>query len=192
MAVSYMSTKKLEKNSSAEMGEGSPISEARQWYCIYTKANCEDSVCTKLGRLDGIELFNPKLKRRVYVNMKVREQVEELFPCYIFSKINIFEYCHLITFTRGVRRFVGSPSGSPSVVDESIIGFLQSRVKEGYVSFEPCKFHQGEEVAITAGPFGGLMGTLMEMKAQDRVMILLKAIQYQARVEVPRGLIARV
>lgn len=168
------------------------MNEGMNWYCIYTKPNQEDSVCRKLGELPGMELLNPKLKRKKYVRKRLVDVVEELFPCYIFSRFDLSAYSHLITYTRGVKRFVGDRCGAPFVVDESIIECISSRMTNGVFQYDPPKFGRGDKVVITDGPFHGLAGSVLsDLKPNERVMILLDAITLHARVEVPLAFVAR-
>jgi transcription antitermination factor NusG len=116
-----------------------------------------------------------------------------LFPSYIFSRLDLYEHYHTIRYTRGVRRFVGDSTGSPYVVDESLIGIIRSKMQDGCISLEHPRIIKGEKVIILNGPFSGLTGLFMnELKPSERVVILLNTLQYQAKVEVPAELVARV
>jgi transcriptional antiterminator RfaH len=164
----------------------------KNWYCIYTKANQEDKVCRKLGELPGIELLNPKLKRRKPVRSKMTEVVEELFPCYIFSKFDPYRYFHMIKYTRGVRRFVGDRLGDPYVVDESIIECITSKMTDGIIHCEVPRLGQGDKVVVLEGPFSGLTGLfLSELKPNERVLILLDTIKFQGRIRLPREFVSK-
>lgn len=162
------------------------------WYCIYTKPKKEDLVCRQLMKLPEIEVFNPKLKRKKYVRSRLTQVVEELFPCYIFLKLNLERYFHLVKYTRGVKRFVGDSFNMPYTVDESIIDFIKSKRKEGFIHIEPPGLTDGDRVVILKGPFSGLTGIfLKETKPNERIMILLNTIEYQAKVEIEKELIAK-
>lgn len=164
----------------------------KNWYCIYTKWGQEDVVQNKLLELPDIEFFNPKIKRKKYIRGRYKEVIEELFPCYVFSKFDLYKYFHMIKYTRGVRRVVGDWLGNPYTVDIEIIEFLKSKIENGFVYLKPQQFTKGEKVIVTDGPFVGLEGIFIsELKPNERVMLLLSTIQYQARVEVPRELIAK-
>jgi len=165
----------------------------REWYCIYTKRNQEDVVCAKLNELPGVEHFNPKMKRKKLIRRRLTEVVEELFPCYVFAKIDPLEHYLRIKYVRGVKRFVGNASGEPYTVDEPVIRVLKSMVrKDGFVFVEQQKFRLGDNVTISEGPFHGFTGVLADLKPKDRVMILLNTLQYQAKVEVPREFLQKV
>jgi len=120
------------------------------------------------------------------------ESVEGLFPCYFFAKFDPSKYLHMIRYTRGVRRFVGDGAGTPYTVDDSIIQCIQSQAEDGIVVIKSVGFAQGEKVLVKEGPFSGLTGLfLADLKPSERVLILLDAIRYQARMEVHRDLLAR-
>lgn len=147
------------------------------WHCIYTKPNQEDLVCRRLMDLPGIEMFNPKIKARKYIRSKPREVVDELFPCYVFAAFHEDRYFHTIKYTRGVRRFVGSPTGDPYTIDSLIIDTIKGRMEAGFISIEPAMFAEGEKVVIIDGPFSGLTGLFIkELNANERVLVLLSSI----------------
>lgn len=166
--------------------------EMKNWYCIYTKFACEDSVCKQLARLDNIEVFSPKLKMRTYRNCRMIESIKMMFPCYVFVKLDVGKYFHAIKYTRGVRRFVGSSAGLPYIVDISIIDYLQCCIMDRGIALQKRRLVKADNVTITDGPFIGLVGSLLEMKPQDRVMVLLNSIKYQVRVEIPIEFVSAV
>lgn len=162
------------------------------WYCIYTKPNMEERVSKRLLDQPDIEVFHPKLKRRKYVRGRLEDDIEDLFPSYIFARFGSAKYYHMIKYTRGVRNLVGDTSGNPSIVDDEIRCQVQSRMNDGFVQVEQEAFRRGDRVEIREGPFRGFAGVFQkEVKARDRVMILLNTITYQASVEIEKALLAR-
>jgi transcription elongation factor/antiterminator RfaH len=161
------------------------------WYCIYTKAKKEDQVCRRLMDKSDIEVFNPKLMRTQKRGRRSTDVVEALFPCYLFSRFNPDKYCHMIKYTSGVKRIVGDGAGNPFRVDDSIIALIKSRAKDGFVHCaERANFTAGSKVVVKEGPLKGLAGIFLEeITSQERVIILLNAIVYQARVELPKTLV---
>jgi transcriptional antiterminator RfaH len=162
------------------------------WYCLYTKAKQEDIVTFKLLKHDGIQIFNPKLKLKKFVRGNLKEVVEELFPCYIFSRFDPFQYYHMIKYTRGVKRIVGNKEGYPFIIDEGLLEGLRQRMQNGYLHLEPTDFPKGGPVLIKEGPFKGLEGILLkEIKASDRVLILLNTLHYSAKVQVEKVFLSK-
>lgn len=122
----------------------------------------------------------------------MEEVIEELFPCYIFARFELSRFYRMIKYTRGVRRLVGDRSGKPYVVEDGLIDLLRSRVKDGYIRIEPPEFTPGEMVKVMEGPLKGFTGMFYkDLKASERVLILLNTLSYQARVEIDRGLLAK-
>lgn len=162
----------------------------KNWYCIYTKPRQEDLLSRRLSDITEIEVFNPKLKKKKYVKGRLKEIVEELFPCYIFSRFNPDRYFHMVRFTRGVRRIIGNEV--PFVVDEDIISLIRSKIKEGFVNLEPPVFKSGEHIVIKDGPLSGLTAIfLKELKPRERVLILLNTLTFQAKIELDRCLLSK-
>ena len=92
----------------------------------------------------------------------------------------------------GVMRIISDPSGNPCVVDDQIIAQIRSRLKDGYIYMDQAVFHPGDKVMIQEGPLAGLTGIFQQLKARDRVLMLLNIINYQARIEVARQNITRL
>lgn len=162
-----------------------------KWYCIYTKFGEEDRVCKRLNEIPGIEVLNPKMKTRKVIRGKPQEVVENLFPCYFFSRFDLQKYYRTINYTRGVKRIVGNASNTPFSVDDNIIHAIKLRCVDGYVHIQPRRFGSGDLVTVQAGALKGLTGVfLKETKASDRVLILLNAIQYQATLEIEKAYLA--
>ena len=107
------------------------------WYCIYTKAKQEDIVTFKLLKHDGIEIFNPKLKLKKFVRGNLKEVIEELFPCYIFSRFDPFQHYQMIKYTRGVKRIVGNKEGYPFIIDEGLLEGLRSGCRKDTCTSRP-------------------------------------------------------
>jgi transcriptional antiterminator RfaH len=161
------------------------------WYAIYTKPRSEEVVSEKLMRA-GIEVYNPKLRIRKYIRNHYSEVIEPLFPCYIFGRFEPQKYQWMINYTRGVKKIVGDRA-YPWLVAEDIIDFIRSHERDGFIKVSCEEIKEGENVKITEGPFAGLTGIFKKIvKGTERVMLLLNAIEYQARVIVERASIMRV
>ncbi len=163
------------------------------WYCIYTKPGLEEFVTIQFNQQTGIEVFNPKIRRKRYLRGRMTVVVEKLFPCYIFARFDLSRYYRMVKYTRGVRSLVGDRVGNPYSVDENLITFLKSKMNDGFIRLDPPHFEPGEQVTITDGPLKGLMGIFQkDLLVKERVMILLNTISYQARMEIDREFLAKV
>jgi transcriptional antiterminator RfaH len=161
------------------------------WYAIYTKPKSEEVVSQKL-RQAGMEVYSPKLKIKKYLRNQYREVIEPLFPCYIFGRFEPEKYLWMITYTRGVKKVVGNKD-LPWPVTEDIIDFIRCNEKDGFVSMRCEELKEDDTVRISEGPLAGLTGVFKKIiKGTERVMLLLNAIEYQARVIVERASLIKV
>ena len=98
----------------------------------------------------------------------------------------------MITYTRGVRKIVGDKT-YPWPVAEDIIGFIRSNEKDGFVAIKCEELSEGDRVRISEGPLSGLTGIFKKViKGTERVVLLLNAIEYQARVIVERTSLSKI
>jgi len=161
------------------------------WYAIYTKHRAEGIVSEKLRQL-GIEFYNPKLKCRKYIRNQYREVIEPLFPCYIFGRFETEKYHWMITYTRGVKKIVGDKT-NPWPVSEEVIDFMRCHEQDGFVSMTYEDIREGDTVRIAEGPLSGLTGIFKRViKGTERVLLLLNAIEYQARAMVERASLVKI
>jgi ribosomal protein L24 len=59
--------------------------------------------------------------------------------------------------------------------------------EDGYLHMTPRPLRRGDRVMVQDGPLQGLIGTLdQEMDDRQRVIILLEAIEYQARILIEK------
>ncbi len=156
------------------------------WYAIYTKPKKEEMVAGSL-RQAGMEVYNPKLKVRKYLRGQFTDVVEPLFPCYIFARFNPEASLWMIRYTRGVKKVVSS-TDTPWPVDGDMIKLIRSREDNGIITLKYETYKKGDRVSIANGPFAGLTGIFERpMKGNERVVLLLNAVTYQARVVVERA-----
>lgn len=160
------------------------------WYAIHTKPRQEDVAERNLQRW-GLITFNPKLEKVRFLGGKRQSQIGPLFPGYIFSRFDPAISLRRVRYAHGVRDVVRSGGGPVPVADE-IIELIASRMCEGRVRIE-TQFRPGDRVRIESGPLSGLTGIFeQEMSDRQRVMILLAAIEYHARVIVEKSFLRKL
>jgi transcription antitermination factor NusG len=81
----------------------------------------------------------------------------------------------------------------PVQVHDDVITMCRSRIgQDGYIQITP-KFQMNELVVIQSGAFKGLTAVFeKEMPGRQRVSVMLRALSWQARVELDANQIARV
>jgi len=157
-----------------------------EWYVVHTHPRQEDRAIRNL-LLWGVELL--ALSVRAPRN---GGGFEPLFPGYVFARFDITSMFRNVRFTRGVHSVL-SFGGKPAQVHEDVIAMCRSRIgQDGYVQITP-KFQMNEPVVIQSGAFKGITAVFeKEMPGRQRVSVLLRALTWQARVELDVGQIARV
>ena len=160
-----------------------------QWYAVYTKPKREDAVAGSLENA-GIEVFNPRLKQKKYMQGAYRNKISPLFPCYVFVKFEPETTSHMIKYTRGVKRVVGGDFPWP--VSDEVIDLIRNQEEDGIIAIKPPDLKYGDSVAINDGPLSGLRGIFeKELNGQERVVLLLSSIEYQARAVVERAFLSK-
>lgn len=157
------------------------------WYVIYAKPQQEDRADSNL-RAWHVETFAPKIKERQYNKYigRVSHVTKPLFPRYIFARFRATEMWHKVSFTRGVHSVV-SMGGRPNPVDDEIIEMIKAQKgADGFIRTDKV-LRPGDKVRISEGPLRDLVG-IFEAKFNDdeRVSILLTAVNYQSRVVIER------
>ena len=158
-------------------------SAERQWYVVYSKPQSEDYAKFHL-EAKGLQVFFPKLL--LPQSTRRQKRVIPLFPNYLFIHINLFSHeYYAAIWSPGVKRII-SFNGYPASIEKVIVELLmQESSSEGIIAARST-LKTGQEVQITDGPFGGLIGIIQEPpNAKGRVKILLQILNRQAKVDVP-------
>jgi transcriptional antiterminator RfaH len=166
-----------------------PLSELcsrdRQWYVVRTKVRKEDFAVQQLERR-GVSVFLPRIVEYG------RDQIEPLFPGYLFVRIALLEQYYRVVWSPGVRHFVAF-GAVPTPVHDSVIYLIAASAGEGGVIRPLASFKAGDRVQIKSGPLAGLVAVIAKPCSQrGRVKILLDFLRQGASVELPVGLVDRV
>lgn len=161
----------------------------KHWYVVNTKPRNEERAATNLAN-GGVEVLAPKLKLRKYKDGKFVQVIEAMFPSYIFVRINPVDEYRLVKYARGVKTIVNFGGKIVPLPDE-MIDFIRSRLDKGVAVIKKKRLNKGEKIIVQDGPFKGLSGIFeSEMDGKERVAILLDGIDYCAKMEIDRDLIA--
>lgn len=146
------------------------------WYVVQSKPLKEAVVCAQLTRFsDEIQYFFPRIRNHL--------GIRSLFPSYLFVKmIMTNENYHLIKYTRGVLRLIGSRGEGPLSVPEEVIATIQSRMESNGLIDQRKIWSKGQSVKVRKGPLKDLIG-ILEKPAPDagRVQVLFRLLKYPLR-----------
>lgn len=154
------------------------------WYAVNSKPHQERMAELNVRRI-GVETFCPWVKQSRIVRRKWQTAIAPLFPGYFFARCDLERDYRGVTYATGVRSLV-TFGAAPAVVSDEIVQGIRDRVHEGYVSFPAPALKVGGPMRIRDGPLQGLEAVLeRRLGDRQRVVLLLQALAYQARVIVP-------
>ena len=162
------------------------------WFCVKTKRYKEQWVTQQLsGSCD--EVYLPLLRQYRKVRRQFRWVVEPLFPCYLFARFDREPALGKVRSTLGVATILSTSEDGPMVVDEGIIDALRERSVNGVIEVRSVPLRPGDELEIIEGPFQGLTALFEKnLKAGERIVVLLDLLSSRVRVEVPRFCVQRM
>jgi len=105
----------------------------------------------------------------------------------MFARFPVEERFRAVRYTPGVISVLSTAVGEPIEVNDVIISALRQRSVDGYIQMSPILLSPSEEIEIIEGPFRGLRALFQqELRAGERVVVLLELLSSQVRVELPR------
>jgi transcriptional antiterminator RfaH len=159
-----------------------------RWIVLTTKPCCESLASENLGR-QGYIFYYPMTMRRIRHARKTYDAPRPLFPGYIFVELGASNRWRPILGTYGVRSIVRNGE-VPAVLPAEFVEGLKSREIDGAIRKPENPFQPGQAVAIRSGPLDGLVGQILELRENDRVLLLLDLLNQQAKVHVGADLLS--
>jgi len=160
------------------------------WFVCQTKVREEARARYFLAE-KGYEVYLPMMESQRMVGSRVILGQKPLFPNYLFARFrNEASDLYAVRWTKGVVKILPE-SVSPASVDDQVVESIRALSQEdGVVRKKDLK--KNDRVKILQGPFKEVMGIFEEWTSDSgRVRILLQFVNYQARVELPYGLVER-
>ena len=140
----------------------------------------------------GQEVYLPLLREKRFVRRQLKWVIKPLFPCYLFARHVTNGNISVVHRTAGVINIVSTPTDGPLVVEEQIIRSLRERSVNGCIEVKPALLSPGEKLEVIAGPFQGLEALFQqELKAGERVAVLLEILSSRVRIEMPRAYVQK-
>lgn len=160
------------------------VSSVKCWYVVSTKPRYERWAELNLRRF-GVEIFNPQLKESKVIRRVRRVVTVPLFPGYLFAKLDLNNQFRTVSYAKGVRKIVAFGS-TPARVDEKLVEAIEARLANGETNAPARVLMSGQTVKIQDGPLHGLQAIFeREMTGQQRAVLLLRTLAYQAHIVVP-------
>lgn len=158
-----------------------------RWYLLQCKTQQQARAQWHLAE-QGFELYFPLHTVKRIAKGKVQTRTEALFPGYVFINLSDESKWSVLRSTRGVSKVV-SFNGSPHPVSDALIAGLQQRLATTPVP--ASLFNCGERVVITEGCFKHIEAIVKSVKADERVIVLMKILQSEQALEMTPAQLAK-
>ena len=159
-----------------------------RWYAVYTRPHDETKALEHLLR-QGYSAYLPCYRTRISHARRRQTVLRPLFPRYLFAGVDRTSMrWRPILSTVGVVDVVRS-GDEPTPVPSAIVATIREREEAGgFDRLDPRQsLRIGELVRVTAGALEDMVGRLVELRDQDRVVVLLellgRAVPAQLRAE---------
>jgi transcriptional antiterminator RfaH len=156
-----------------------------RWYVVYSRPRAEGTALANLAR-QGYRVYLPRYRTTIR-HARRREPVSRpLFPRYLFAGFDLAAMrWRPILSTFGVSGIVRA-GDEPVPVPDPLVTAL--RLQEAAGLFDRMTGTRapriGELVRVTAGAFQEMVGRLIELRDQDRVVVLLELLGREVRAQL--------
>ncbi|PIE01283.1 MAG: transcription/translation regulatory transformer protein RfaH [Thiothrix nivea] len=166
-------------------------SSLKNWYLLSSKPH-KDALAEEQLLNQGYEIYRPLAQRLRKRRGKMLKVTESLFPRYMFINLDTLDDNWApIRSTYGVNQIIRFGNEPAQVPDELIQSLKANEEKLGEKAIDLDKFHKGEQVILTDGPFKGLNGIFLSYDGEERAMVLLEIMHSQTKLGIsPAKLIA--
>jgi transcriptional antiterminator RfaH len=155
------------------------------WYAVYTRPHAETKALDHLLR-QGYCAYLPRYRTQITHARRRQVVLRPLFPRYLFAGIGggTMRWRPILS-TFGVTDLVRA-GDEPATVPSGVVEAIREREQAG--GFDRLGLQRslrlGELVRVTAGALEDLVGRLVELRDQDRVVVLLELLGRAVRVQL--------
>jgi transcription antitermination factor NusG len=153
----------------------------QHWYAIRVRKDTEQVASSAL-RARGIEEFLPLERTRRKWSDRVKTVDRPLFPGYVFCRVSFSSSARILPLQGAVGfvRFGSAPEPIPDVEIHAVKRLVDSECR-----LKPMALvHEGQRVMLTAGPFAGLEGILLNIRDSRHFVVNLTILQRSLAVAV--------
>ena len=158
--------------------------DSKKWLAVYTKPRHE-KVVEKEFQKKGFEVYLPMLKERRKWSDRKKWVEFPMFRSYVFVRTKIKNTLFVLQ-TPGVVKVIKFGEEVAVVRNESIEA-IKLMIEGGY-NPEPLNyFIKGDPVEVKDGPLKGLVGEVIRLDKNDRLLVRVDAIQHAISIQINRG-----
>lgn len=153
------------------------------WAAVNTQPHREHVAQQHLER-QGYVVYCPRMRRTIRHARKSQDVLRALFPGYVFVELgpHVARWRPILS-TVGVRSLVRN-ADRPSMLDPRFIEGLKAREIDGVVVRPRVPYEIGQQVAITGGPFDGIIARIVEMPEADRLVVLVDLLSRPVELDL--------
>lgn len=161
------------------------------WFCLRSQPKHEHIAAGHLQKLEGVEVFNPRLRFVRNTRIGPVTVTESMFPNYLFAKFDWEQSLNRIHYSPGVSGVVHFGNKWPTIPD-SAIEEIRRLIGTGEVQVISNQVAPGDEIDVSGGVFHGLQAVVTSvMPGKDRVLVLMDFLGRQTAVEIEMRSIIR-
>ncbi len=151
------------------------------WYVLATHPSREDYAIQNLER-QNFKAYCPRIVTRVKRGRQFYDTPRPLFPSYVFVEQSpVLGRWKILLSTYGVRSVIRTGQ-VPSLINAEFVAELKAREVDGILRQPENPFRVGQEISVRGGVFNGLVGTILEMRASERIVVLINILNQQTKV----------
>jgi transcriptional antiterminator RfaH len=146
---------------------------AARWIIVNTHPHREHMALANLLR-QNFTAYCPMIRQRRKHARRVAMVLRPLFPGYLFVRAEPQSTrWRPILSTYGVKTVVRAGE-QLSYLENAFVASLRAREIDGAIVRPAHPYHVGDKVQIAAGPFDGIVSTIIELDERDRVVVLVE------------------
>jgi transcriptional antiterminator RfaH len=154
------------------------------WYCLRSQPKHEHIAAATLRKIEGVEVFCPRIRLRKITPRGAVWFVEALFPNYLFAKFDLTPLKLHVQYSQGVSSILKFGSRLATLPDQ-VIQDLRHEMDHEEIRVIPEIPEVGSKVKIAEGAFKGITAVVHEvMPAKERVRLLLDFLGRPTEVQL--------
>lgn len=162
------------------------MSGLEHWYAVQTRSNLEQIVVSELDA-KGIVNFCPCFTELHQWADRKKTVERPVFPGYVLTKFSGDPTVRMrVLQTQGVVRILGVGKQMEPIPDDQIES-IQKMLSSGKVCFSHPFLREGSKVRVLRGPLKDVVGTLVRIKQQTRLVLSVDLISNSVATEVDMG-----
>ena len=152
------------------------------WMVVNTRPKREAEAMDNLTR-QGFAAYCPLVVKRIRHARRSYDARRPLFPTYLFVAWDHAQHWTPIMSTYGVKTIVYQGT-RPALLDDALVAGLKAREVDGVIQLPEKPFEVGQSVSLRGGPMDGLVARIIDMRPNDRIVVLLDLLNRPVRTVV--------